>query len=110
MSARDSLRQMTRRVFLKVASAATAASALLLTSAEEGCGGDAPGSGPCHYGYGYSHPYFYGGGYGYGYGCYGVTVSDNSDLVIDRVGHYLGKISRREWTVRQGTRVKIRIS
>lgn len=133
---RQTLRQMTRRVFLKAATLATAAAGVLAISADEGCGNDStsgtqiipgpdgtPGSDPCDpsgtgYGYGYGYggyQYGYGYHYGYGrygYGCYTMNLSPQheSDMVLDRAARYLASLSRNQWPVGKGSRIKIRIT
>lgn len=106
------IRQISRRAFLKVASAATAVLAGGIAGVElSGCdtGASCP---PYGYGYGVGNRYGYGYGYVYGYGIYGygcyanpLALGPDSNLIIDRVAARLG-LSRR-WSVQDGSRHRI---
>ena len=117
----QSFRQMTRRAFLKAATLATTAAGLVATSTDEGCGSDNTiaicdptgtgygyGYGTRGYGYGYGYHYGYGS---YGYGCYvnNLSPQPESDLVLDRAAEYLASLSRRQWPIGKGARLKVRI-
>jgi hypothetical protein len=122
----DSVRRMTRRLFLKTAAAA--AGLTLLGVGEAGCssggqygprdlagddlagqdlaGQDLPPG--CSYGYGYGYGWYGSSyGYGYGYGCHGPMAQN--DMVLDRVARAVGLVARRGWPVGRGARFKLEV-
>jgi hypothetical protein len=106
------LRQISRRAFLKVTTAATAALAGGLVATElSGCD-TGPGCPPDGYGYGVGNRYGYGHGYVYGYGIYGygcyanpLALAPESNLIVDRIAARFG-LTRR-WSVEDGSRLRI---
>lgn len=110
-----SLRQISRRAFLKVAASVSAVLATGLAGAElSGCGGINTNAicPPYGYGYGVGNRYGYGYGYTYGYGIYGygcyanpLAMADAPNLIVDRLAARLG-ITKR-WSVQDGSRHRI---